>query len=177
MRSVFLEDRVRGRCFRLLRKPVVGLAVLATFFMGGCTPKMGPSQGVPVPSEDPSMKALWASAHKIRTALEILKEKEGVQGPQHAIPEPTDNALTTLVTMRAWNGPARQAVEYIGFLIGYTVTEIGEGPAIPPLVSIHVTNEKAHYVLQSIAQQISGIADVIIREQKKEIILRYNKRS
>jgi hypothetical protein len=125
--------------------------------------------------QDPAVRALKDSASRINEALLVLKEKENAKAEVFMAPEPNDPKLKTEITMRAWNGPAKKAVEYIGLLTGYRVATHGTPPAVEPLVALNVVQVPAHRVLQNIGIQIGDTAGIQVRESIREITLVYVK--
>ncbi len=132
-------------------------------------------QPTPTLDGDPAIKAIKESAKSINESLIVLKEKEHARDARPVAPEPNDPKLLTEITMRAWNGPADKALEYIGLLTGYRVTTQGNKPALIPLVSINTVQTPAHKVLQDIGIQIGDKAGISVREVNREITLIYTK--
>lgn len=126
-------------------------------------------------AQDPAIVALKDSAKHINEALLVLKEKENAKTSVSMPPAPKDPKLLTEITMRAWNGPAIKAVEYVGLLTGYRVTTQGAAPALEPLVSLNAVQVPAHRVLQDIGIQIGPGAGIQVRESVREITLVYVK--
>jgi hypothetical protein len=119
--------------------------------------------------------ALKDSAKHINEALLVLKEKENAKNTVSTPPTPKDPKLLTEITMRAWNGPAKKAVEFVGLLTGYRVSTQGTPPSIEPMVSLNAIQVPAHRVLQDIGIQIGSQAGIQVRESVREITLVYVK--
>lgn len=122
-------------------------------------------------AQDPAIVSLKESAKSINEALLVLKEKESAKATVSMPPAPKDPKLLTEITMRAWNGPAKKAVEYVGLLTGYKVTTQGAPPAIEPMVSLNAVQVPAHRILQDIGTQIGPGAGIQVRESVREITL------
>lgn len=139
----------------------------------GCTKHVR----VPAPAfeDDPAVKAIHESSSQIRESLLVLREKEQAYESPQVHPTPSDQQLLMPITLKAWNGPAKKALDYIGMLVGYKITTQGRPPAIEPLVSINSIQKPAHLILQDIGTQIGDSAGIQVKESTKEIVLVFTK--
>ena len=159
----------------MLNKIKVLIVITGMLALTACQATKKP-QPQPVTLErDPAIVALKESAASINDALLVLKEKENAKESIAVPPTPSDPKLLTEITMRAWNGPAKKAVEYVGLLTGYRVSTQGTPPAIEPMVSINAIQVPAHRVLQDIGIQVGPGAGIQVRESVREITLVYVK--
>lgn len=125
--------------------------------------------------KDPAITALSGSITQIDDALKVLKNKQNIRESTLVTQTPTDPRLTTPITMRAWNGPAKKALDFVGMLIGYSVITTGKTPAIEPLVSLNAAQVPAAQLLQDIGIQIGSSAGIQVDEPSATITLVYEK--
>lgn len=149
------------------------LVIAGVLALTACQATKQPQQQPLTLEKDPAVLAIQDSAKRINESLLVLKEKENAKQTIRTAPEPTDPSLLMEITMRAWNGPALKAVEYVGLLTGYRVTTQGTPPHIDPMVSVNVVQVPAHRVLQDIGIQIGSTAGIQVREGAREITLVY----
>lgn len=134
----------------------------------GCATQPAPAQ------PDPSLEALKAAARQIEQELRqlvLLQTGNKQQGGLRAV-LPKDGPLGKSTTMQ-WAGPIGPAVKQIAKQIRYKYRVIGAAPAAPITVSIDVTKEKAYTVLDSIAWQAAGKAQLLVDPLKKQLTLAY----
>lgn len=157
-------------------KKIKAIIVIAgVLALTACQATKQPQQQPFTLEQDPAIRAIKDSAKSINESLLVLKEKENARQTVQAAPTPSDPSLLMDITMRAWNGPALKAVEYVGLLTGYRVSTQGTPPAIDPMVSLNVVQVPAHRVLQDIGIQIGSTAGIQVRESVREITLVYVK--
>lgn len=158
-----------------MKKIKTFIVIAGVLVLTACQATKQPQQQPLTLEQDPAVRSLKESAKSINESLLVLKEKENAKQTVAMAPEPSDSALLTEITMRAWNGPAKKAIEYVGLLTGYRVTTQGTPPAIDPMVSLNVVQTPAHRVLQDIGIQIGSTAGIQVRESVREITLVYVK--
>ncbi len=125
------------------------------------------------PEVDPAILALEKAARQIENDLRqlVLLQTETKQGGLRAV-LPKTGPLGKRTTMK-WNGPIGTVVKRVTRNINYKYKVLGAAPAVPITVSIDATKEKTYAVLDSIAWQAAGRAQILVDPLKKHITLAY----
>ncbi len=151
-------------------KRILPVMVLAAALTAGCTTMAQTSKA---PDTDPAIAAIGKSAQQIEADLRqlVLLQSDHKQGGLRAV-LPKDGPLGKQVVMK-WNGPIEPAIARVARSIRYTHRTLGTAPAAPITVKVDVVKEKAYDVLDSIAWQAAGKAQLLVDPLKRQITLAY----
>ena len=73
-----------------------------------------------------------------------------------------------------WTGPAEPLLKKIAKATNYHVRVIGNAPAIPVLISIHMRNQPVAAILRNLTYQVVTKASVAVYPRSRTIELRYH---
>jgi defect-in-organelle-trafficking protein DotD len=152
-------------------KKILPITTIATaLYLIGCAAQTT----VQVPENDPAISALQATAEQIEQEMRqlvLLQSDTKQQGGLRAV-LPKDGPLGKPTTMQ-WSGPIGPAVQQIAKSVRYEYCVTGAAPAAPITVSLDVTQKPAYTVLDTIAWQAAGKAQLLVDPVKQKLTLAY----
>lgn len=148
------------------------LPILAmTALLAGCASNYVPP--APQPTGPASIK-LAEAASSVSSSLATLEGIRKAENPQFQKKLPNANSFgMTQLSSIDWTGPIGPIVSKIAKASNYKLQVLGNQPAIPVLVTIHMQNKPLGQILQNIDYQAGRNAYIYVNAKAGIIQLRY----
>ena len=147
--------------------PVLTIAAL----LAGCVSNYVPPTPHP---KDPASVKLAEAASSISSSLVTLEGIRKAENPQFQKKLPSANSFgMTQLSSIDWTGPIGPIVSKIAKAANYRLQVLGNPPAIPVLITIHVQNQPLGQILQNIDYQAGRNAYIYVNARAGIIQLRY----
>lgn len=160
-------------------------AALAVLLMAGALGACGQTVAQVDPNAELAIRAageeaalrLSESAERAATAqAELARIQEARTRPA---PRPFDETLAGVpVELRKtatieWSGPATEAARRVAAIVGYSFTIVGNPPATPPMVNVHLREVAAAKAFEDIGLQAQPFGQVVVDPNTRRVEFRY----
>jgi len=126
--------------------------------------------------EEAALRLAESAERAAAAQAELARVQEARTRPA---PRPFDETLAGVpvelrkTTTLEWSGPAPEAARRVAAIVGYSFSVVGNPPATPPMVNVHLREVAAAKAFEDIGLQSQPFGQVVVDPNARRVEFRY----